>query len=64
MSPARQNVFVGIDVAKDWLDIAVRPTGAAWPSVRMEAEPLNYHPFALSSSKPVLNLSKGVPRTN
>ena len=30
MSPARQNVFVGIDVAKDWLDIAVRPTGAAW----------------------------------
>ena len=30
MSPARQNVFVGIDVGKDWLDIAVRPTGAAW----------------------------------
>ncbi len=30
MSPARESVFVGIDVAKDWLDIAVRPTGAAW----------------------------------
>ena len=25
-----RHVFVGIDVAKDWLDIAVRPTGAAW----------------------------------
>ena len=30
MSPARESVFVGIDVAKDWLGIAVRPTGAAW----------------------------------
>lgn len=29
--------FAGIDVAKDWLDVAVRPTGAAWRSVHDEA---------------------------
>lgn len=29
--------FVGIDVAKDWLDVAVRPTGAAWRSAHDEA---------------------------
>lgn len=28
MVPA--NVYVGIDVAKDWLDVAERPDGAAW----------------------------------
>jgi len=28
MSPA--NVYVGIDVAKDWLDVAQRPGGEAW----------------------------------
>src|SRR3990170_4332884 len=28
MSPA--NVYIGIDVAKDWLDVAQRPGGEAW----------------------------------
>ena len=28
MSPA--NVYVGIDVAKDWLDVAQRPGGERW----------------------------------
>ncbi len=31
------NVFVGIDVSKEWFDIAVRPTGAAWRAAQDEA---------------------------
>ena len=25
-----KQMFVGIDVSKDWVDVAVRPTGEAW----------------------------------
>ena len=25
-----KKMFVGIDVSKDWLDVAVRPTGVSW----------------------------------
>ena len=32
-----KQVFVGIDVSKDWVDVAVRPTGEAWNSVQDEA---------------------------
>ena len=32
-----KQVFVGIDVSKDWVDVAVRPTGAAWRSAYDEA---------------------------
>jgi transposase len=28
--PVKQNVFIGIDVSKKWLDVAVRPSGQAW----------------------------------
>ena len=28
MTPAK--VYVGVDVAKDWLEVAQRPEGAAW----------------------------------
>ena len=31
------NVFVGIDVSKEWFDIAVRRTGAAWRAAQDEA---------------------------
>ncbi len=31
-----KDVFVGIDVSKDWVDVAVRPTGAAWRSLQDE----------------------------
>ena len=31
------NVFVGIDVSKEWSDVAVRPTGAAWRAPQDEA---------------------------
>ena len=31
------NVFVGIDVSKEWFDVAVRPTGAAWRAAQDEA---------------------------
>jgi transposase len=34
---AAPKVFVGIDVSKDWLDIAVRPSGAAWRGTPDEA---------------------------
>ncbi|MDA1349912.1 MAG: IS110 family transposase [Chloroflexi bacterium] len=37
MSAASQKVFVGIDVSKDWLDVAVRPTGTAWRAAQDEA---------------------------
>jgi hypothetical protein len=30
--------FVGIDVAKAWLDVAVRPSGAHWRVANAEAE--------------------------
>jgi len=30
-------VVVGVDVAKDRLDVAVRPSGAAWSAVNDEA---------------------------
>ena len=30
--------FVGIDVAKAWLDVAVRPSGAQWRVANTEAE--------------------------
>ena len=36
MSTVPQNVFVGIDVSEDWLDVAVRPTGAAWRAAQDE----------------------------
>ncbi len=36
MSTVPQNVFVGIDVSGDWLDVAVRPTGAAWRAAQNE----------------------------
>ena len=36
MPTVPQNVFVGIDVSKDWLDVAVRPTGAAWRAAQDE----------------------------
>ncbi len=36
MSTVPQNVFVGIDVSVDWLDVAVRPTGAAWRAAQNE----------------------------
>ena len=26
----QQSTYVGIDVAKDWMDVAVRPTGRIW----------------------------------
>jgi hypothetical protein len=29
--------FIGIDVAKDWLDVAVRPSGQAWRVENTEA---------------------------
>ena len=67
MSPARQNVFVGIDVAKDWLDIAVRPTGAAW-RVAQDDEGIAdlVRELAIrsarSSSKPVMEASGGYER--
>ena len=32
-----KQVFVGIDVSKDWVDVAVRPAGAAWRSAQDEA---------------------------
>ena len=31
------HVFVGIDVSKEWLDVAVRPTGIAWRAAQDEA---------------------------
>ena len=34
---AANQVFVGIDVSKEWFDVAVRPTGAAWRSTSDEA---------------------------
>ena len=37
MPAAPENVFVGIDVAKDWVDVAVRPTGTAWRAAQDEA---------------------------
>lgn len=37
MSTASPNVFVGIDVSKEWLDIAVRPAGTAWRAAQDEA---------------------------
>ena len=37
MPVATKNVFVGIDVSKDWVDVAVRPTGAAWRAAQDEA---------------------------
>ena len=36
MPTVPQNVFVGIDVSEDWLDVAVRPTGAAWRAAQDE----------------------------
>lgn len=35
--PVISGVYVGIDVAKDWLDIAVRPTGQVWRAAQDEA---------------------------
>lgn len=32
------DVFVGIDVSKEWFDVAVRPTGEAWRTKQDEAE--------------------------
>ena len=32
-----KKVFVGIDVSKDWVDVAVRPTGTAWRAAQDEA---------------------------
>ncbi len=26
----QQSTYVGIDVAKNWMDVAVRPTGRIW----------------------------------
>jgi|TARA_Y100000310_G_C20528084_1_gene737074 transposase len=37
MEEQMPNVFVGIDVSKEWFDIAVRPTGAAWRAAQDEA---------------------------
>ncbi len=37
MAVARENVFVGFDVSKDWFDIAVRPTQVAWRAAQDEA---------------------------
>ena len=37
MGVDNKQVFVGIDVSKDWVDVAVRPTGAAWRSAYDEA---------------------------
>ena len=37
MGADSKQVFVGIDVSKDWVDVAVRPTGAAWRSTYDEA---------------------------
>lgn len=37
MTVVRKNVFVGIDVSKEWFDIAVRPTGTAWRAAQDEA---------------------------
>lgn len=37
MPVARKDVFVGIDVSKEWLDVAVRPAGTAWRTAHDEA---------------------------
>ena len=37
MPAAPEKVFVGIDVSKDWVDVAMRPTGAAWRAAQDEA---------------------------
>lgn len=37
MSVPSPDVVVGIDVAKDWADVAVRPTGEAWRSSQDDA---------------------------
>lgn len=37
MPVGSKDVFVGIDVAKEWLDVAVRPTGEAWRRAQDEA---------------------------
>ncbi len=37
MSETAKDVFVGIDVSKEWGDIAVRPTGMAWRAAQDEA---------------------------
>ena len=37
MPVATKDVFVGIDVSKDWFDVAVRPTGMAWRAAHDEA---------------------------
>jgi len=37
MAAASPQVFVGIDVSKDWLDIAVRPAGTEWRAAQDEA---------------------------
>ena len=36
MSTSDQKVYVGIDVSKDWLDVAVRPSGEAWQETQDE----------------------------
>ena len=36
MPAAPEKVFVGIDVSKDWFDVAVRPTGEAWRGTQDE----------------------------
>ena len=37
MPAAPKKVFVGIDVSKDWVDVAVRPAGTAWRAAQDEA---------------------------
>ena len=36
MRTSDQKVYVGIDVSKDWLDVAVRPSGEAWQETQDE----------------------------
>ena len=36
MTAAPEKMFVGIDVSKDWVDVAVRPAGTAWRAAQDE----------------------------
>ena len=36
MRTSDQKVYVGIDVSKDWLDVAVCPSGEAWRETQDE----------------------------
>jgi len=36
MRTSDQKVYVGIDMSKDWLDVAVRPSGEVWQETQDE----------------------------